>query len=267
MSQESNMSLRNQLAFAVAFATSAFTLSAQSLAPIHAGCSIGLSDNGRDFSLHIGDTDCPDGHHCGTNMSNESMSRFTGFTLADLNNEGAHATATLAAEAGTFTCTGTVRDHELAGDALFTPDSAFVDRMGKLGFTGYNSEKLQTYALLDVTSDFARSLQQANIHGVTTDNLIALRIFKIDPAYGQAFVSMGYEQPDADKLIGLKVQGVNADEVKQIRALGYQPSLDDLIQIRIFKITPDFIHRMQDRGFKNLTIAKLVQIRIFKLAE
>ena len=78
---------------------------------------------------------------------------------------------------------------------------------------------------------------------------------------------MGYELPDADKLIALKVQGVNADEVKQIRALGYQPSLDELIQIRIFKITPDFIHRMQDRGFKNLTIAKLVQIRIFKLAE
>ena len=78
---------------------------------------------------------------------------------------------------------------------------------------------------------------------------------------------MGYEQPDADKLIALKVQGVNADEVKQIRAMGYQPNLDELIQIRIFKITPDFIHRMQDRGFKNLTIAKLVQIRIFKLAE
>jgi hypothetical protein len=39
------------------------------------------------------------------------------------------------------------------------------------------------------------------------------------------------------------------------------------VQIRIFKITPDFVHRMQERGFKNLTIAKLVQIRIFNLAE
>jgi hypothetical protein len=139
--------------------------------------------------------------------------------------------------------------------------------MAKLGFTGYDAQKLEAYTFLDVTSDFARSLQQANIHGVTIDNLIALRIFKIDPAYAESFVSMGYEQPDADKLIALKVQGVNADEVKQIRALGYQPSLDELIQIRIFKITPDFVQRMQNRGFKNLTIAKLVQIRIFKLAE
>lgn len=73
--------------------------------------------------------------------------------------------------------------------------------------------------------------------------------------------------PDADKLIALKVQGVNAEEVRRIRSLGFQPTLDELIQIRIFHITPDFIHRMQDRGLKNLTIAKLVQIRIFKLDE
>jgi hypothetical protein len=243
-------------------------LPAQTLAPIHARCAIGISENGHEFSLHINDKDCPDsGNHCGSSFSNESMSRFTGISVADLASEGGRLTATLSGEAGTFTCSGTVRDHELTGDALFTPDSAFVDRMATLGFKGFDSQKLQAYTFLDVTSEFARSLQQAKIQGVTTDNLIALRIFKVDPAYAQAFVSMGYEQPDADKLIGLKVQGVNADEVKQIRAMGYQPSLDELIQIRIFKITPDFIHHMQDRGFKNLTIAKLVQIRIFKLAE
>ena len=78
---------------------------------------------------------------------------------------------------------------------------------------------------------------------------------------------MGYEMPDADKLIALKVQGVNGEEVRQIRALGYKPTLDELIQIRIFKITPEFIQRMQERGLTNLTIAKLVQIRIFKLDE
>src|SRR6202042_2383108 len=137
--------------------------------------------------LQVNDADCPGDHHCGTNMSNESMSRFTGFTLADLNNEGAHVTATLAAEAGTFTCNGTVRDHELSGDALFTPDSAFVDRMAKLGFTGYDSQKLEVCTFLDVTSEYARSLQQAHIQGVTIDNLIALRIFKVDPGYAQAF--------------------------------------------------------------------------------
>jgi hypothetical protein len=257
--------MHSKLAFAIV--TASLALPAQTLAPIHAKCEIGRSKDVSKFSLHVTDTDCPDDHHCGSNFNTEEMNRFTGITPADLDRDGSRLTATLAGEAGTFTCTGTVHDQVLYGDALFTPDPAFVDRMAKLGFTGYDSQKLQAYTFLDVTSEYARSLQQANIKGVTTDNLIALRIFKVDPAYAQSFPTMGYEFPDADKLIALKVQGVNADEVRQIRALGFQPTLDELIQIRIFKITPDFVHRMQSRGFKNLTIAKLVQIRIFNLAE
>ena len=35
--------------------------------------------------------------------------------------------------------------------------------------------------------------------------------------------------------------------------------------MRIFKVTPDFIRHMQAKGFNDLTISKLVQIRIFKL--
>jgi hypothetical protein len=251
----------------LAVAAISLTLSAQSFAPLRAKCEITTSTDAGKLSLRVIDRDCPSDQHCGSHFNSDLMNRFTGITTADLARDGAHITATLAGEAGTFTCTGTVHDEALYGDALFTPDAAFVDRMGKLGFTGYDSQKLQAYTLLDVTSEFARSLQQANIKGVTTDNLIALRIFKIDPAYAQSFVSMGYEQPDADKLIALKVQGVNGEEVRQIRALGLKPTLDELIQIRIFKITPDFVHRMQDRGLKDLTIAKLVQIRIFKLDE
>lgn len=261
------MCSKRLFALLAALSTMTVALPAQTLAPIHAKCTISRSNDPGKFSLHVSDGDCPAERHCGSNFSNEAMNRFTGVTLADLDRDAAHLTATLAGEAGTFTCSGVVHNGELYGDALFTPDSAFVSRMANLGFTGYDSEKLQTYTFLNVTSDYARSLKQADIKGVTTDNLIALRIFNVDPAYAQAFVSLGYEQPDADKLIGLKVQGVNAEEVRQIRALGFQPTLDELIQIRIFHITPDFVRRMQDRGFKNLTIAKLVQIRIFKLAE
>lgn len=252
----------------IAISIAAPLLPAQTLAPIRAKCEITLSNEAGKFGLHVfDDNDCAGDRGCGSNFSHESMNRFTGIAPADLDREGAHLTATLTAEAGTFNCAGDVHDHELSGEALFTPDSAFVGRMAQLGFTGYDSQKLEAYTFLDVTSDFARSLQQARIQGLTTDNLIALRIFNIDPAYARGFVTLGYEQPDADKLIALKVQGVNAEEVGQIRALGYQPTLDELIQIRIFHITPDFIRRMQDRGFKNLTISKLVQIRIFKLAD
>ena len=240
--------------------------SSGNLEPLREHCSIAPSEHSGKLSLRIESGDCS-GRHCGSSFSDESMSRFTGVTLADLANDGARLTATLAAEAGTFTCTGMVHGGTLEGDSLFTPDRTFVARMEQIGFAGYDSEKLMAYAIIGVDSAWARSMQQTGIHGLTIDNLLALRIFKADPDYIRGITDLGYPMPDADQLIGLKVQGVNAEEVREIRALGYQPTLDELIQIRIFKVTPDFIRRMQARGFKNLTIAKLVQIRIFNLAE
>lgn len=237
------------------------------LAPLHANCTIGPGDRAGQFRLQIDRGDCEGERHCGSNFSTESLSRFTGFTLADLARDGASFTATLNAEAGTFTCSGTVRQGELDGTSVFTPNQAFIDKMADMGYSGFDSEKLFGYAMIGVTSPWVESLRQVGLRGVTIDNLVALRISNIDPDYIHSITSMGYEMPDADKLIALKVQGVNAEEVRQIRSLGYQPTLDELIQIRIFKITPEFIRRMQERGLTNLTIAKLVQIRIFKLDE
>jgi|HubBroStandDraft_1064217.scaffolds.fasta_scaffold32308_2 hypothetical protein len=263
------MNLRQSVASIalLVFTACAALRAAAPLEPLRANCSIGPSEDAGKLSLHVGDRDCAGSRHCDSHFNDESFNRFTGITLADLGREGAHLTATLAAEAGTFTCSGAVHSNWLEGESVFTPDEAFVSRMAQMGFTGLDSEKLMAYAFIGVESEWARSMQQTGIRGLTADNLLALRIFKADPAYIQSITSLGYEMPNADQLIGLKVQGVDPAEVREIRSLGYQPTLDELVQIRIFKITPDFIRRMQARGLKNLTIAKLVQIRIFKLAD
>ena len=261
------MNRLKQIASFAVLLTAAVALQAESLEPLRAHCTIAPSEHAGRLNLRIEDGDCRGADHCDSNFSNDSLDRLSGVTLADLANDGAHLTASLTAEAGSFTCTGTVHEGVLEGDSLFTPDAGFVARMDQMGFTGLESEKLMAYAFIGVDSAWARSMQQTGIQGLNIDNLLALRIFKADPDYIHGITALGYEMPTADQLIGLKVQGVNAEEVREIRALGYQPTLDELVQIRIFKITPDFIRRMQARGFKNLTIAKLVQIRIFKLAD
>jgi hypothetical protein len=249
------------------FTLSAASLHAASFDPLHAHCTIAPSEKAGKLELRVDDGECPAERHCSSNFSSDSLDRFTGITLADLGRDGAHLTATLTAEAGTFTCDGTVHDLRLEGESRFVPDQAYVSRMEQMGFKGLDTDKLFACALLDVESGWARAVQQTGIRGFTTDNLIAMRIFKVTPEYIHSITDLGYDLPTADQLVGLKVQGVDPQEVREIRALGYQPTLDELIQIRIFKITPDFIRRMQARGFKNLTIGKLVQIRIFNLAD
>lgn len=248
-------------------ASTVFATQAVASEPMNRYCYVSIGEKSGNFRLQTDDGDCHGHRDCGNNMSDLPSSRFTGITVADFASPGAHLTATLAAEAGTFTCTGTIQNSELSGTTAFTTNPGFVAHMEKLGFTGYDDQKLLAYTLFDVKTEWIQSLQQLGIRGMDSDNLIALRIFHVDPAFVNGLTALGYQVPDADKLIALSVQGVNADEVRQIRNLGYQPTLDQLIQIRIFKVTPEFIQHMQARGLKNLTLDKLVQIRIFKLAD
>jgi hypothetical protein len=254
------------LSVSLAVFTSLFLQAEEELKTLTGSCSITATSNGTEADLRLERVGCEGNGDCLT-QTQEPLSVFSGFALADLQREGAHLEARIRAEAGTITCSGAVHDGKMSGAFTFVPDPAFVDRMLQMGFRDLEAEKLEAYTLFGVGIAWIHSLQSAGVGGLDSGNLIALRIFHVDTDYVRSLNNLGYATPDAGKLIALRVQHVNPEEVKQIRAMGYQPTLDELIQMRIFKITPDFIHRMQAKGLNNLTISKLVQIRIFQLAE
>jgi hypothetical protein len=262
------MTSSRAIVLALVAATGTFGLQAeQSLPSINGTCHIAASERAGTVELRLRHGTCSEGKDCGTNQTDEPASAFSGFALADLGREGAHIDAVLGAEAGKLSCEGTVHNGALAGDAIFVPDPAFVGRMEQMGFTGLDSPKLEAYTLFRIEASWIKELRDAGVRGMTADNIIALHIFKVDVGYIHSMSDLGYSQLDADQLIAERVQGVNPEEVKRVQAMGYHPSQDELVQMRIFHVTPDFIQRMQAKGLHDLTISKLVQIRIFKLAE
>jgi hypothetical protein len=253
---------------ALLVASTALLLQAEEhLRTLTGSCSVAASSNAAEVDFRLERGGCGGNGDCGSTHTQEPLSAFFGFTLADLQREGAHVDAVIRAEAGTITCSGAVHNGRMSGAFQFVPDPAFVDRMLQMGYHDLDAEKLQAYTLFRIGIAWVHSLQAAGVSGLDSGNLIAMRIFHVDTDYIRSLNALGYPTPDAGKLIALRVQHVDPEEVKQVRALGYQPTLDELIQMRIFKITPDFIHRMQAKGLNNLTISKLVQIRIFQLAE
>ena len=268
-----------------AIATSPIASLGQALENLKGTCAIAVSLNSDELEIRLERGTChhnPDGtgddrddrtdaDRCNTNEMQLPSNSFTGFIQSDLGRDGAHIDAAINAEAGTLICSGTIHNFKLSGDFTFTPNAAFAAHMLKLGIQGITSQNMQTYTLFHVQAANIEALQKAGVTDIDAKNLASMAIFKVDPAFVESIRALGYPTPPARKLVELKIHKVTPEEVRQIRALGYQPTLDELVKMRIFKVTPAFIQDMRKRGFgtsaQDLPIAKLVKIRIFKLAE
>jgi hypothetical protein len=151
---------------------------------------------------------------------------------------------------------------------LAVPSAAALDAIHAACWIGAQGRMEQLgFSALDATARGCSPCRRLGLTAMTTDRLTPLRIFHADKEYIQSITSLGYPLPAVDKLIELKVQGVDAAEVREIRGLGLKPNLDELVQMRILRITPDFVRRMQARSLQTLTIAELIQLRIFNLAD
>lgn len=260
------------------------TCQAETFEALKGTCTVAVSTHSDQLELRLERGTCPPEvsrdsadydwdarHDCHTTEMQQPLDAFTGFIQSDLGREGAHIDAVLSAEAGTLTCSGAIHNFKLSGNFNFAPNSAFAAHMLKLGIQDITAQNLQTYTLFRVQAAKVEAMINDGVTGIDAKNLASFSIFHIDPDFVASFRNLGYPTPPAKQLIALKIHGVNPEEVKQIRALGYQPTLDELVKMRIFKVTPAFIQDMKKRGFgsspEELTIARLVKIRIFKLAE
>jgi hypothetical protein len=230
-------------------------------------CSIraGRSEEKMSFDWQRGE--CVEGRPCGSSSSDMLWSKWSGVTPQDLQREGATVDARMKAESGEMRCAGTVHDGAIRGTYSFTPNAGFAKRMESMGFDDQTPERLQGYAILDVTTSWVKEMKGAGVSDMTAGKLVELKALKVDPAYVKGMTAVGYPELRASKLTSMKAVGVSPEKVQAVRAMGYSPTEEELIQMSVFKIDAPFVERMKARGFQNLTIAQLVKIKVFKLDE
>ena len=240
---------------------------ASAVADTTGSCSIRAGRTEEKMSFNWERGDCATEHHCNDGGSDMLWSRWSGVAPADLQREGATVDARMKAESGEMRCAGTVHDAAMRGTYSFTPNAEFAKRMEAMGFTDVTPERMQGYAMLDVTIAWVKEMKDAGVTEMTAQKLMGLKALKVDPAYVKAMAAAGYPELRASKLTSMKAVGVSPEKVSAVRAMGYSPTEEELIQMSVFKIDAPFVERMKGRGFQNLTIAQLIKIKVFKLDE
>jgi beta-lactamase regulating signal transducer with metallopeptidase domain len=111
------------------------------------------------------------------------------------------------------------------------------------------------------SGDWLAEIDAAGFHELGVEKLIELKIHGIDGNYIREIRAAGFDPP-VDKLLELKIHGIDGEYVRQIRATGLQLTLDILLEFRIHGITADFINQQNQTGLGTLGPDKLLELKI-----
>jgi hypothetical protein len=96
---------------------------------------------------------------------------------------------------------------------------------------------------------------------------IAFKIFKVTPEFASEMKAAGFSKLDSEKLIALRVHDITPEYARSIAQAFPNATIDDVMKTKIFKIDSAFIASAKAHGFNNLTLEKLVQLRISGLLD
>jgi hypothetical protein len=219
--------------------------------------------------LVLAEADCDKSTESCTDVNSASMewTRWTGISAETLAKDGATLTARMSAEAGDLVCNGSVHDGVLTGRYQFTPNEEFRKQMASMGFDEITPRKQLGFLMLGVSTEWVKEMKGLGVTNLSTSKLMGLRALHVDAEYIRAMSAAGYSELRADKLTEMKAVGVTPEKVREAKSLGFAPTEQELIQMSIFHIDRPFVERMRAHGLNDLTLDKLIKIRIFKVDE
>ena len=170
------------------------------------------------------------------------------------------------------------------------PKTTYIDRMKAAGYD-VDLDKYIAMKIQGVTPEFAQQMAQAGfgklsaddlmackIHGVSPEEIakmkqqgfeiksiqdaISFRIFNVTPEFVTGMKAAGFPNLTQQQVLSLRVQGVTPEYAQGIAKEFPGATVEDVIKTRIFHIDAGFIEQAKRIGLKQLTIEKLVQLRI-----
>lgn len=153
---------------------------------------------------------------------------------------------TVAHEAGTLACTGTLkRAFEGAGRCRFTSDARFEAALDARGLAPGRRSDMLAMLLVDATIALADGLTDAGVKPEDTDDLIAAAALEVTPAYVRDLQSEALVLTAVDDAIACKALGVDGAYLRSLAAAGYRKlSADDVVSMKALGVTGDYAAAM-----------------------
>jgi beta-lactamase regulating signal transducer with metallopeptidase domain len=141
-----------------------------------------------------------------------------------------------------------------------TPE--YAEKMAQLGFGKLGTDDLIGAKIQDVTPEYIAQLKRDGLEVKSIQDAISYRIFNVTPEFIAAMKAAGFDNLDHKQLMALRTQDVTPEYAQSIRQQYPGATVDDIVKTKIFNINADFIADAKRHGFTDLTLDKLVKLRI-----
>lgn len=189
------------------------------------------------------------------------------FTTAELGDlpRGAMGDFSLTRTAGTLSFRGLFEGNTGLGTYEFAPAPAFTAELERLGFGSFDDQELVHFFFTDITPEYLAYLRDE--YDPTHDELVQVAVFGIDRAtltqVSYDLEEAGFGNPGLEKIVQLRIFGVNRTYFDELAAAGYEGlELDDVIQAKIHGLGTDFIRQMAALGFEDLDFDEVIQLSV-----
>jgi hypothetical protein len=136
-----------------------------------------------------------------------------------------------------------------------------VREAGSLQFEGVFNEGIG-YGEFSFTSnqEFLSAMKQMG-YPDAPEKVFTLASIDLTRAYVLELRALGFH-PDLDKLMEARIFNVNREQVNGLKAAGVEAlELRDLVQYRIFNVTPEYVQQMR-ASFPGISVEKMTEMRI-----
>ena len=125
---------------------------------------------------------------------------------------------------------------------------SYLEGMEAAGFKNLTADELIAMKVQGITPAYVKEIHDLGMKP-TVDELVGMRVQGITPEYIRDMRSVA-PNLGVDELIGMKVQGITPQYANEMRGLGLKADPDDLIGMKVQGITPEYVRGIQALGFK-----------------
>jgi hypothetical protein len=138
----------------------------------------------------------------------------------------------------------------------------YAKAMAEVGFGKPSADDLISCKIQGVTPEVITQFKQQGLEVESLHDAISFRIFQVTPEFVAGMKAAGFDHLTSKQLVNLRVQDVTPEYARGIKQQFPDATVEDLIKTRIFRINGEFIAMVKKHGFNDLSLEKLVKLRI-----